>query len=215
MIKSVALLLVLVFLTATCVIALQPINAEDTIIVVPDQYSTIADAVANAKEGDTIFVKKGTYEGPINQTLVIDKSISLVGEDINSTKMSLHPPLVPMSIITLTFMGYSEPIRITASDVKLSGFTITTVGGGISATGNGIQITGNILSMGVSATGNRTKIIGNIINQDSGISISGDNNVITQNSMLEGGTVSSPALVHLTLLKATALWGALVPKAWT
>jgi nitrous oxidase accessory protein len=186
--KKAALVLLIISLMAPCILKIQPSKASPTTITVPDDYPTITDAISNAKEGDTIFVKKGNYDGPLNQTLVIDKSISLVGEDVNSTKMSLHPPLVPMSIFTYTYMGYAEPIRITASDVELSGFTIITAGGGISATGNGTRITGNILGMGVSATGNRTKIIGNIINQGSGIRISGDNNVIAQNSMLEGWT---------------------------
>jgi hypothetical protein len=179
------LILMLLFSAVAATQFLKPAKAET--ITVPDDYSTIQDAINAANDGDIIFVKKGNYEGPINQTLVIDKSISLVGEDANNTKMSLHPPLVPMSILTYTYMGYSEPIRITASDVELSSFTIITDGGGISATGNGTKITGNILSMLVSATGNSTKITGNIINQDSIIIINGDNNVIAQNSLLEGG----------------------------
>jgi nitrous oxidase accessory protein NosD len=174
---------------AALVLLLVSLMAGPKTITVPDDYPTITDAISNAKEGDTIFVKKGNYEGPINQTLVIDKAISLVGEDANSTKMSLHPPLVPMSILTYTYMGYSEPIRIAASDVKLSGFTITTVGGG------------------VSATGNRTKIIGNIINQGSGISISGDNNVIAQNSMLEGGNGFISCTGSFNLIEGNSIVG--------
>jgi nitrous oxidase accessory protein NosD len=182
------LLLLLVSLTASCLRKFQIGKANLKTVTVPDDYPTIADAVGNAEESDTIFVKKGNYEGPLNQTLIIDKSIHLVGEDINSTKMSLHPPLVPMSIFTYTYMGYAEPIRITASDVEISGFTIITAGGDISVTGSGTRITGNMLGMGVSVTGNGIKIIGNIINQSSAIRISGDNNVISQNSLLEGWT---------------------------
>jgi hypothetical protein len=185
--RKAALMLLLISLLAPCMLKIQPGRADSKTLVVPDDYPTIIEAITNSKEGDTIFVKKGNYEGPLNQTVVIEKSISIMGEDANSTKMSLHPPLVPMSIFTYTYMGYSEPIRIAASDVELSGFTIITDGGGISATGNGIQITGNILSMDVSSTGNRTKITGNIINRGSGIIVKGDNNVIAHNSLLEGG----------------------------
>jgi nitrous oxidase accessory protein len=181
---TLTLILALLFLAVAGTQLVKKARAET--ITVPDDYPTIQDAINTANDGDIIFVRSGIYEGPINETLVISKPLSLIGEDVNRTKLSLHPPLVPMSIFTYTYMGYSEPIRIAASDVKLSGFTITTVGGGISATGNGTQITGNILNMGVSATGNRTKIIGNIMNQGSGISISGDNNVIAQNSVLAG-----------------------------
>ena len=87
-----ALLLLLVSLTASCILKFQLGKADSKTITVPDDYSTITDAISNAEEGDTIFVKKGNYDGPLNQTLVIDKSISLVAEDVNSTKMSLHPP---------------------------------------------------------------------------------------------------------------------------
>jgi nitrous oxidase accessory protein len=186
--KTGAALLVLVCLTALCFAIPLPAEADAITIVVPDYYPTIQEAIDAANDGDTIFVKKGNYEAPINQTLVIDKSISLIGEDVNSTKLSLHPPLVPMSIFTYTYMGYAEPIRITANDVEISGFTIITIGGGISATGNGAKIMGNILGMSVSANGNRTKIVGNIMSQYSGIKVSGDNNVIAQNSMLQGGS---------------------------
>jgi len=67
-------------------------KAETTTIIVPDDYPTITDAIGNATEGDTIFVKKGTYECPINQTLVIDKTISLIGEDAKNTIINLYPP---------------------------------------------------------------------------------------------------------------------------
>jgi len=205
--KSVAMLLVLVSLTASCIIVPLPVNAGSKTLIVPDDYLTIQEAIDAASDGDTIFVKKGTYEGPINQTLVIDKSISLIGEDVNSTKMSLHPPLVPMSIFTYTYMGYAEPIRITASDVEISGFTIITVGGGISATGNGTKIKGNILSMSVSVNGKRTKIIGNIMSQYSGIRISGDNNVIAQNSMLQGGTSFISCTGSFNLIEGNSIVG--------
>jgi nitrous oxidase accessory protein len=204
---ALALKLILMFLFSAVATTqfLKPAKAET--ITVPDDYSTIQDAINAANDGDTIFVKKGNYEGPINQTLVIDKSISLVGEDANNTKMSLHPPLVPMNIFTYTYMGYSEPIRIAASDVKLSGFTITTVGGGISAIGNGTQIIGNIMNMSVSATGNSTKITGNIINRGSGISVSGDNNVIAQNSMLEGGNSFISCTGSFNLIEGNSIVG--------
>ena len=56
-------------------------KAESKTIVVPDDYSTITDAVNHASDGDVVFVKNGIY----NESLVIDKSISLVGEDVKNT----------------------------------------------------------------------------------------------------------------------------------
>ena len=49
--------------------------------VVPDDYPTIQSAIDNSNEGDTVFVKRGVYK----ETLTIIKSISLIGEDRNST----------------------------------------------------------------------------------------------------------------------------------
>jgi hypothetical protein len=114
---------------------------------------------------------------------------------------------VPMSIFTYTYMGYAEPIRITANDVEISGFTIITVGGGISATGNGTKIIGNILGMSVSANGNRTKIAGNIMSQYSGITVSGDNNVIAQNSMLHGGSSFISCTGSFNLIEGNSIVG--------
>lgn len=77
-----------------------PVNAENRTLVVPDEYTSIQDALNSANDGDTIFFKIGTYEAPLNQTLVIDKAISLIGEDPEKTIINLHPPLVPLSVFT-------------------------------------------------------------------------------------------------------------------
>jgi len=57
-------------------------KAEAKTIVVPDDYLTITAAIGNASEGDTIFVKKGTYE---EHSLVINKTLTLIGEAANTT----------------------------------------------------------------------------------------------------------------------------------
>lgn len=47
----------------------------------PGNYSRIQDAIDNATDGDTIFVYRGVYY----ETLVIEKSILLIGEEKNET----------------------------------------------------------------------------------------------------------------------------------
>jgi len=178
--KSVALLLVLVFLTASCVTMSLPVNAGSKTIVVPDDYPTIQEAINGANEGDTIFIKKGTYEYPKNQTLVINKTIALIGEDANTTRINLHPPLIQMNIFTFTYMGYSDAIKLEANDIKLSGFTIQSDGGSISASGNGAQITGNIINIALSSTGDCTQITGNTMKS---INLNGSNQTIMQNTI--------------------------------
>jgi len=132
-------------------------KAEPKTIVVPDDFLSVFDAVEAASEGDTIYVKSGTYDCPINQTLVIDKSLSLIGEDKNFTVLYFFPPLVehdiPFSITPV--LGRDSPIRIFANNVTLSGFTIDTVGyrnmvkPEITGTGNNIRIVDNNILTGV------------------------------------------------------------------
>lgn len=54
---------------------------ETGIIVVPDNYSSIQKAVNNAKEGQKIFVRSGSYQ----EYVTIDKSISIYGENREDT----------------------------------------------------------------------------------------------------------------------------------
>jgi nitrous oxidase accessory protein len=178
--KSIALLLVLVFLTASCVTMSLPVNAGFRTIVVPDDYPTISAAIGNATDGDTIFVKKGTYEGPINQTLMINKTLSLIGEDANNTILNLHPAYTEWWILTQSYTSYSNAITIDANDFKISSFTISTQGG-ISISGNRTQIIGNKITAGISVTGSNCNITENTI--DGGISLEGSFNVLHQNSV--------------------------------
>jgi len=176
--KSAALLLAIVFLTA-CLIAIPPVKASPATIVVPDDYSTIEAAIANANDGDAIFVREGTYEGSLNQTLVINKAITLYGEDESTTTINLSPPLVQKNIFTFYYMGYLSAIQINSDNVKITGLTINTPGGGISATGNEIQIVGITAATGISVDGSGTIISGNTLKGD--LSLIGDNNTIAHN----------------------------------
>src|SRR3972149_8773182 len=119
--KSFAAMLVLIFLVASCVNMFLPVKAESRTITVPDDYSTIQDAINAANEGDTIFVKKGTYE---EKTLEINKALSLIGEDANITTINLHPPYNVTYILTTPFFSYSNAVTIIANDVRLSNLTI-------------------------------------------------------------------------------------------
>jgi nitrous oxidase accessory protein NosD len=85
-----------------------PAKSQNT-ITVPDDFSTIQEAINNANEGDTVFVRNGTYSGPI----VINKSLTLEGENRDSTVID---------------GGTNEPsgsiVLVAADNVKISGFTI-------------------------------------------------------------------------------------------
>jgi hypothetical protein len=49
----------------------------------PGNYSRIQEAIDNASTGDTVFVYDDS--SPYLENILIDKSISVVGEDCNST----------------------------------------------------------------------------------------------------------------------------------
>lgn len=77
-------------------------------IVVPDDYSTIQEAINHASEGETIFVRAGTYY----EHIIVNKTVLLLGEDKENT------------IIDGNSRYWPEVIKITANDTVVSGFTV-------------------------------------------------------------------------------------------
>ena len=123
--KNVVLLVVLVFLATSCLTVNLPVKAESKTITVPDDFPTIQEAINAADEGDTIFVKRGSYvENP-----VVNKSVSLVGEDRDATVIDVTAGLkVESDNVTITgltiFDGW-QGITVSANNSKISGNKIT------------------------------------------------------------------------------------------
>ena len=183
MTKEATLLLVLILIASSIVIVL-PVKGEAKTITVPDDYPTITKAIENAAEGDTIFIKKGKYDGPISETVVINKTISLVGEEAENTKINLHPLWVEAWFFTLPSY-YKTPMQITANDVVVSGLTITSDGGSISITGNRTRIAGCIIKTGLRVdAGFNNEITENTL---SGVSCHGSYCLIDANNFESGG----------------------------
>jgi parallel beta-helix repeat protein len=92
------------------------VEAESKTIVVPEDFSTIQEAVSNAADGDTVLVKNGIYPVDENTTIVISKTLSLIGED-------------PVNTVILgassTYNENGFAIRLAAPNIIISGFTIT------------------------------------------------------------------------------------------
>jgi hypothetical protein len=182
--RTVALLLVLVFLTASCVIAPLPVTADSRTIIVPDHYSTITEAIANAGNGDTIFVKKGMYE---EKTLEINKTLSLIGENVNNTIIKLYPPYNETWILSQSFFSFSNAITINANNVRLSNLTIVIAapGGYIATIGDMTQIIGNNITTGsetgLVVSGSYCNITDNT--SSGSINLSGFHNIIARNSV--------------------------------
>jgi len=85
-----AVLLLVILLASSIVVALLPVVVASKTIVVPYDYATISAAIASVEDGDTIFVNRGNYE---EETLEITKTLSLIGEGAESTRISLSPEL--------------------------------------------------------------------------------------------------------------------------
>ncbi len=81
--KSGTTLIVLLVISSLLVILsnIETVTAEPRTIVVPDDYSTIQEAIDGASEGDTVFVKNGIYI----ESVTIDKALALEGENKEST----------------------------------------------------------------------------------------------------------------------------------
>ena len=202
--KSIGTLLVLV-LAASGTITLLSVNAESKIIVVPDDYPTIAAAIGNATEGDTVYVKKGTYE---EKTLKITKPLSLIGEGADFTKINLDPPRYtsPPDYFNRTHSWFGPSIKVESNDFKLSGFTITTnapsgAGGGVSITGNRIQIINNNMETGLTVNGSYCNIAENTFSND--IWIFGSYSNFTKNK-IAGIVYASGSYLNISANKKTS-----------
>ncbi len=135
----------------------------------------IQDLIDNASDGDTIYVPSGTYY----ENIVIDKSISLIGENKNTTIID---------------GGFGDIVIIYADWVNISGFTIQNGNHGICIisvsynTINGNNILNNTygieLNKGYYGVCSYNNIIGNNISNnpmDGILSYGINNNIIEKN----------------------------------
>jgi hypothetical protein len=162
--------LVLTFLLIIClivpsVLSLKPVKAQSKTITVPGEYPTISSAIGNATQGDTILVKNGTYN---EQTLKINKQLTLTSEIPYQATISLHPPTYTINFYGTPLQEYNDSIDIYSNNVKLIGFTIVSDGGAFSANGNHIQIINNTLGtqkigMSLNMNGDENQVIGNCL----------------------------------------------------
>ena len=102
--KAVSIIvLMLLLLTINVAFNTKPVKAG--IITVPDDYPTIQEAINMASPGDTIFVRAGIYY----ENVVVNKTVSLVGEDKETTIIDA---------------GRGFGVKVVANDTRVSGFTV-------------------------------------------------------------------------------------------
>ena len=116
--RKAAFILIFLLLLSTfhMTLIILPINVMATTHFVggggPGNYTSIQGAIDAANPGDTVFVYNGTYyESPR-----IDRPISLIGENRNTT--------------IIDNKGWANVVHIYADWVNITGFTVTTTGHG-------------------------------------------------------------------------------------
>jgi nitrous oxidase accessory protein len=142
-------------------------------------YRNITSGLEHAKDGNTIFVKAGTYR----EHVVVNESVSLIGEDRNSTIIDGN--------------GNGTVISITANNVSIEGLTIEWSGQGPNdcgisidhSTGNYIShntITNDYEGIGLYSSSNNVVSGNNITDSYYGIGLySSSNNVVSGNNITD------------------------------
>jgi len=170
--RTALFLLLIICIAVISVLEIGIVKAESKTIVVPDEYSTIQEAINAANEGDTIFVKKGIYH---EETLEISKPLSLLGEDAKETEIYFVPPLVDKQILGATIKVRSTALSINADEVTISDFTF-----------NSKEYVPTYDMVALSANGNRIEIIDNIMRKDFNLNLKGDQLRVIDNSVASG-----------------------------
>ena len=115
----------------------------------PGNYTKIQDAINNASDGDTVFVYHGLYNEPLHEYshVEIDKKITLLGEDKNTT--------------IINGSGVQRVVEIVIDDVNIRGFTIQNGGQpNTSYFGMGIEVDRSIKDVEISNNIIRNNMIG-------------------------------------------------------
>lgn len=104
--KTSSLLVVIILVGSGCYVLSNASAVRASTIVVPSDYLTIQSAIDHAKDGDTIFVRSGTY----HENIIVNKPLIVVGE----------------SRLTTIIDGgqFGHVVTMTAKNVTLSGFKI-------------------------------------------------------------------------------------------
>jgi parallel beta-helix repeat protein len=140
----------------------------------PGNYTRIQDAINSSTNGDTIFVYNDS--SPYNENLIIEKQISLIGEDKETTD--------------IIGIGAEDIILVNANNVLIKGFSVSATvwdKAGIDVKSNDCTIENNIInscSIGLALQpGDTTKIKNNIIGgNQKGIFIFKTKNAIISNN---------------------------------
>jgi parallel beta-helix repeat protein len=122
----------IVGLAVICLVASFMVNVQlgwaSRTRVVPDEYPTIDAAIRAASSGDTIRVKSGVYQ----ENLVIDKSLSLIGEDRRNTTIMGNGgvergvnAVLTLAVNGVTVSGFDiESLNYSSPSKRATGFSV-------------------------------------------------------------------------------------------
>lgn len=172
---------------ASFVRLLQPIAHIDDVeirksIKIPDDFPTIQEGIDAANPGDTIYVGKNRV---YFENLVINKTVSLVGEDRNTT-------VIDGRFIRVEGREINGISIIQSDRVTIDGFTINCSAGGgarVYVDGSSNTITNSIIKFGLSdgirMIGDGNTVTSNIVesNLGSGILMYGSDATIQNNTV--------------------------------
>lgn len=160
---------------------IRPANPEPGTIKVPDDYSTIQEAINSASPGDTVFVQTGTY---YEHLTITKNNVTITGENADSTIIDGNGS--PMVVVDVD----------TANDVKISGFTIQNGSEGIELyLSNGTIIRENTIrgntrsGITLDCSDSNTMVDNKLLNNDIAIELyssasnSISNNILSNNSV--------------------------------
>ena len=160
-------------------------EAENRMIIVPDDYASITYAVGNATSGDIIFIRNGTYN---EHTIVIDKPLTIIGEDVNAT--ILNNIDVPEWQAGFPFPKRTVTLEVISNEIIICNLTLSSNSedsNGISGKCDWATILGNVITTGyecISLEGSNHFIMNNNIpNASHGMLVSGSYNIIMNNSV--------------------------------
>ena len=107
--EKIALFVLMVSLVPVTFAQNEAVTANARTIVFPDDFVSIQEAIGNASAGDTVYVKKGTY----HENVVVNKSVSLIGEHVDETIIDGNPP-----------EGFRIPVQVKYDNVTVCGFKL-------------------------------------------------------------------------------------------
>ncbi|KZX15393.1 Ig-like domain-containing protein [Methanobrevibacter filiformis] len=194
MIKKIFIFILLITLIS---ISLGGVNASGTEYINDATIEGINGAIGDINDYDTIYLEPGTYFGKNNTNIIINKTITLIGNTNNSTKVIIDGE------------GTNQLFKVTSSG-NLTLINMTLANGFVDGNGGAIYNEGDLavsnsnfvnnvatnLGGGIFTLGNSSILSSNFTNNTEAIYINGnDNSVLSSNILnnLKGITISNAA----------------------